>query len=317
MKKILLLSLILIFLGAGCSLSEKTEKAKDLTLEEAKTKVTDFINGYLMEPGSEVSIKEASEENGMFKIVVNVTEGQEVISYLTKDGKKFFPQVMDIEEIISNSEKNDEAAQAPANTEIPKQDKAVAELFVMAFCPYGVQAENAMLPVVDLLKDKADIKIRYIASIAGDDINQVSSLHGPIEGIEDARQLCVAKNYDTLTLWKYVNEINQSCYPIYSQGDEAYKKCWEAAAKTAKVDVKKISACVESEGPALIKAEDEYASSFGVSGSPTLIINGVKFNGSRTADAFKTAICNGFNNPPEECATVLDTVSAAASGGCQ
>lgn len=318
MKKILFLGLVLVFLSSGCSLLKNTKEAKALTPEEAKTRVADFINENLMQPGSEVSIKEISEENGMYKIIVNISEGQEITSYLTKDGKKFFPQVMDIDEVVAqNANKTEAGDNAAANQEIPKQDKPLVELFVMAFCPYGVQAEDAMLPVVDLLKDKADINIRFIASIEGDDINQVKSLHGPIEGIEDARQLCVAKNYDNATLWNYVSEINKNCYSIYNQGGEVYKKCWEAAAKTAKVDTKKIEKCVTSEGPDLIRAEDAVASANSVSGSPTLLINGVKYNGGRTADAFKTAICSGFTTPPAECAEVLDATTAAASGGCE
>lgn len=319
MKKILFLSLVLIFLSTGCSLPKTTKEAKALTPEEAKIRVTDFINNNLMQPGSEVSIKEVTEENGMYKIIVNITGGQEIISYLTKDGKKFFPQVMDIDEVASQKAQADEAdgESAAANAEIPKQDKAAAELYVMAFCPYGVQAEEALLPVFELLKDKADINIRYIASIEGDDISAVKSLHGPIEGIEDARQLCVAKNYDSATLWKYVSEINKNCYAIYRQGDDIYKKCWQAAAKTAKADVNKIDKCVTGEGAGLIKAEDEAATASGVSGSPTLIINGVKYNGSRTADGFKTAICSGFTTPPAECSETLDATAAAASGGCE
>ena len=78
----------------------------------------------------------------------------------------------------------------------------------MSFCPYGVIATDAMSPVAGLLGDKADINVRYIASIEGDDINQVKSLHGPIEGIEDARQLCVLNNYGQEAYWNYVDEIN-------------------------------------------------------------------------------------------------------------
>lgn len=319
MKKFIFLSLAVAIIASGCSFPKNTKQAKALTPEEAKTRVTDFINKNLMQAGSEVSIKEVSEENGMYKIIVNVSEGQEITSYLTKDGKKFFPQVMDIDEVAAQNanKKSADAGEVEAPKDIPKTDKPEAELYVMSFCPYGVQAEDAMLPVFDLLKGKADIKIRFIASIEGDDINKVKSLHGPIEGIEDARQLCVAKNYDAETLWKYVSEINKNCYPIYRNGDEVYKECREKAAKTAKVDVKKIEKCVTDEGPALIRAEDEAAGAKGVSGSPTIFINGAKYSGGRTAEAFKQAICSGFNTQPEECVKVLESTGAAASGGCE
>ena len=253
----------------------------------------------------------------MYKLVINMSSGQEVTSYITKDGTKFFPQVMDIAEVEGKNTNADQAsAQAPPVANAPKSDNPKVELFVMSFCPYGVIAANAMSPVAGLLGDKADINVRYIASIEGDDINQVKSLHGPIEGIEDARQLCVLSNYGQETYWNYVDEINEKCYPIYRNGDDVYKTCWQTAAKNAGVNISKIDTCVENEGPALIKKEDEIAKSNGVSGSPTLIINGAKINAARSPEGYKAAICDAYNNPPEECKIALSAEGGAADGGC-
>lgn len=317
MKKIIILSLMLVFATTGCDKLGTETKVKTLSLEEAKVKAVDFINKNLMQPGTTVSIKEASEEDGMYKLAINMSNGQEVTSYITKDGKKFFPQAMDIEEVESknqNTDKPDDQPQAAANA--PKTDKPKVELFVMSFCPFGVIAEDAMSPVVDLLGDKADVNIRYIASIEGDDINNVKSLHGPIEGIENARQICVLNNYGQEKFWQYVNEINEKCYPIYRNGDDIYKACWQTAAKNAGVNISKIDTCVDKEGPSLIKKEDEIAKGYGVSGSPTLIINGTKINAARNPDGYKTAICNAYNNPPEECKIALSADGGAAQGGC-
>ncbi len=319
MKKTIILSIALIFLVAGCSLPlSKNSKNREqvLGIEEAKIKVVDFINNNLMQPGSTVSVKEITEENNLYKVVVNMSNGQEIISYLTKDGKKFFPQVMDITE-IEEKNKDKQATQAPQPTTVPKTDKPKVELFVMSFCPYGVQAEKAMDPVVKLLGERADIDVRFIASIEGDDLNNVKSLHGAIEGIEDARQLCVAKNYEEVIFWKYVNNINEDCYPIYRKGDDVYKECWEKAARDAGVNINKINSCLDKEGVSLISAEDTAAKGYGVSGSPSLVINGVKANPSRTPEGYKAAICDSFNSSPEECGTVLEsTGDAPASGGC-
>ena len=50
--------------------------------------------------------------------------------------------------------------------------------------------------------------------------------------------------------------------------------------------------------------------------SPTLVINGVEYNGARTPEGYKQAICNSFETAPAECSTVLSAVSTAVSGGC-
>ena len=322
MKKIIFLSLALALITAGCSLTDKN-KMVIISPEEIKVMATSFINENLLQPGTEATIKEVSDENGMYKLKISLPggqdgNGQEVDSYVSKDGKKFFVSGLDVEEVKAKNQANKTPAEgeAQANTTTPKTDKPVVELFVMAFCPYGVQAEGVMAPVFDLLKDKADIKIRFIASVSGDDINNVQSLHGPIEGIEDARQLCVAKNYSQEILWKYITGINKDCYAIYRNGDDIYETCWKNAAKAAGVNAAKVENCVKSEGVALINAEDQAAKQYGVSGSPTLLINGVKSQAAWTPEGYKTAICGAFNNPPAECSEVLASTGAAASGGC-
>lgn len=317
MKKTIIAGLALVFVMTGCNLAGGGKNI--ISLEDAKKATTDFINSYLMQPGSAVTVREVSEEGGLYKAVVVLPDGNETTSYLSKDGTKFFPQVMDVAEYevkAKEQEAQQQAAEVKSLAEIPKLEKTVAELFVMSFCPYGVQAEQVMAPVVDLLGDKADIQIRFIASVPGNDLDQVQSLHGKIEGIEGARQLCVAKNYDTDTFWNYLKAINNDCYPIYRNGEDAYEVCWKKAAVAAKVDTGKIESCLKNEGAALIKAEDESAKGYGVSGSPTLIINGARYNGARTPEGYKTAICNGFNNPPAECAEQLSTTGGAANGGC-
>lgn len=335
MKKIVVLSLFLVFLASGCTLQDKLftknkagSKLPVLSTEEAKTKVLTFINKNLMQPGQEVTIKEMADEGNLFKVVVVMPNKQEIVSYLSKDGANFFPQVMNVAEIeAKNAEKantdtatENKPADAPkAAADVKKADKAKVELFVMGFCPYGVIAEQAMAPVYTLLGKKADINIRYIASVEGNDIKNVQSLHGPIEGIEDARQLCVLKNYNKDVLWKYVSAINKDCYPVYRDGEETYAKCWKTAAKNAGADVDKISTCIEKEGASLIQKEDTLAKSYGVSGSPTLVINGETVNAERTADGYKTAICNGFKTKPAECSKKLSTTDAsggAPAGGC-
>jgi len=326
MKKIILSALVLSVIISGCSLGNKN-KMVVITPEAANELAGSFINENLLQPGTTATIKEVTEENGLYKVVVSLPggadgAGQEVDSYMSKDGKKFFVNGIDIAEVQAKNQANEadpNAAPADNGAAVTKTDKPVVELFVMSFCPYGVQAEGVMAPVFDLLKDKADIKIRFIASIAGDDINNVQSLHGPVEGIEDARQLCVEKNHGKDVLWKYITNINKDCYPIYRNGDDVYKTCWQKAAKDAGItNTAKIDTCVKNEGVAMIGAEDQTAKQYGVTGSPTLVINGVKSNAARTPEGYKTAICAAFNNPPAECSETLVSADGAAapSGGC-
>jgi glutaredoxin len=221
---------------------------------------------------------------------------------------------LDITQNLPTTTSNQTQQQQPQET--PKTAKPTVQLFVMAFCPYGIQAEDAMKPVADLLGSKADIKVHFIANVGGTTPDSIQSLHGAVEAQEDLRQVCIMKYYDQKTYWNYVMTIDSNCSSIRSD-TTAFETCWKNAATKASINVSKISTCSNSsEGVGLVKADDDLSSANGVTGSPTLIINGVLYNGGRTPDAYKTAICNAFTTQPSECSQNLSATGAAASGNC-
>ena len=180
-------------------------------------------------------------------------------------------------------------------------------LFVMSFCPYGIQAENAMKPVVDLLGDKVGIVPHFIVNVQG---TSVQSLHGPTEAQEDMRQACIWKYYDQTTYWDYVSSFNNDC--SLSNADT----CWKTAASSASIDTAKIETCATNEGVTLMLAEQNLTEKYGVSGSPTLIIDGQQSNADRTSEGYKAAVCAVITPRPAECGQTLNSTGAAASGGC-
>jgi len=320
MKKLFftLIILSLIVIVSGCAFTKDRELSDIISPEEAKAKAEEFINNYLVDPGNEAiisNIEDSENYSDYYKVIVDTVNTKGIESLISKDGKKF---IMRDDSVNMEEYAQEVASQAgqTAQAEIPKSDNPKVELFVMAFCPYGVQAEASMAPVFDLLRDKVNINIRYIAGASGNELSSISSLHGNIEGVEDARQLCIAKNYSKKQLWDYVSRINKDCYPIYNQGGDVYKSCWEKSAKGAGLNVDKINICLSDEGVELIKADSQLANQYGVSGSPSLIINGVIYSGGRTPEAYKQAICSAFNNQPEECGIALDDSSGDVNGGC-
>jgi len=275
-------------------------------------KTVDFLNKNIITGDSKASIDSTSEMSGILNITVLYQERQIPI-YATSDGKFLILPgggLIDMTQPLPTEEPTQEQPQ-----EVPKTDKPIAQLFVMAFCPYGIQAENIMKPVVNLLGSKTDIQVRFIANVGGTTPDSVSSLHGAPEAQEDLRQVCIIKYYDQKTYWNYLMTINSVCSSKYNDAT-AYDACWKDAAKQAGIDATKIDTCSKGEGVSLLKADDELSSSKGVSGSPTLIINGVTYSGSRTPDAYKEAICNAFTTVPSECSQQLSTEGSAASGGC-
>ncbi|MFH1106257.1 MAG: hypothetical protein V1731_03570 [Candidatus Aenigmatarchaeota archaeon] len=269
-------------------------------------KAIDYINSNIVQGGgvSFVSVK----DSGAFYEVTTLYQGQEIPIYVTKDGAYVF--------LSQPAGLKPESTTTTLPQAIPKTDNPKVELFVMSFCPYGAQAENFMKPVVDLIGSKIDMEVRFIASVAGTTTDSVDSLHGANEAMEDLRQLCIMKNYVQADYWKYLAAFNNDCTSM-SQNANALDTCWKASATSAGMNVDLIDSCSKgSEAIDLLKSDEIASQQYNAYNSPTLIINGINYNGARTSEAFKQAICSAFNNVPSECAQTLSNSASAAGGAC-
>lgn len=240
------------------------------------------------------------EESGLYKVNFNY-QGQVVPVYVTRDGT-LAGSLAPVIEVSTNSSSDSQTQ------EIPKSEKPQVDLYVMSFCPYGNRGEDTMLPVYNLLKDNVDWNIHYIVSVSGDTIR---SLHGQPEIDQNIREVCVKRDYGLDAFWKFINYVNQNC-----GGDG---NCWEDAAKEAGADPTKIQSCFDNDGLELMKVEAAASNKAGATGSPTLLINGVKSNTIyqyENSEAYKQAICNAFNEAPEECTTELTSSGTSAGGSC-
>ncbi len=244
-----------------------------------------------------LTIKSVDEVSGVYKVNFDY-QGAVVPYYVTKDGR----YAGSLSLLDTSSANSDSQTQTPKD--IPKSNRPVVELYVFTYCPYGLQMEKAMVPVAKLLGDKIDFKIR-----------QIGAMHGEFEKIEAERQLCIEKNYPN----KYLD------YLVAFAEDTSIGACkGDATCLTSKlsslyskfgIDANKINSCMSADGDKLYNAELSNSESKGVSGSPTIIINGVETSLSRSPDAVKTAICAAFNTSPSECSQKLSTSQASAGFG--
>ena len=313
MKKIIILSLILAFFATGCSLTG-ADSQKILSPEEAKATAIDFINNNLMQPGSEVSVKEIAEDNNLYKIVLNMSSGQEITSYLSKDGKLFFPQVMNIEEVAKEAEQNknqEEANKTAASADVPKTEKAKVELFVMSHCPYGTQIEKGIIPAIEALGDDVDFELKFCDY----------AMHGKKELDEQLNQHCIQEN-EPEKLFEYLK-----CF--LGEAD-ATEKCLDST----RINRSKLTACInqtdeEYKVTELYNDQNTWTSGrfpqyninkddvlkYGVSGSPGLVINGVKISSARDSNSILKTICAGYENAPAGCAAELSSASPSPGFG--
>jgi glutaredoxin len=269
-----------------------------------------YINNNLVQSGTNVTIVSIGESRGLYELKARY-QSEVITLYTTKDCTLLFTNTVN----MTTTGSQQAAQETPATHTPVKSARPTVDMYVMSFCPYGTQAETVMSPVVDLLKAKADIRIRYITTITGSTADSVDSLHGMSEAKEDLQQVCINKYYPE-KFWAYLDTFNKECYPSW-QNATALASCRKNTTEALSIDRAKIDTCAQgAEGLALLKADETASAKDGATASPMLFINGVQYSGARTPDAFKQAICNSFDTVPAECSTVLSSTSASASGGC-
>ncbi len=266
-----------------------------------------YVNGNLVEAGTAATLVSANETHGMYQVTVDY-QGEVIPLFVTRDCDLLFMAGRDMNIAIGTP--------APTPTPTPvKTDRPGVELYVMSFCPYGIQAETAMKPVSDLLGSRADIRVLYLTRVGGTTVASVESLHGPVEVQEDFRQACIEKHYPD-RFWDYLSGFNAACSSL-SGNATATAGCSARVSSSLGMDNTGIDGCVTGpEGLDLISSDEASAVKAGAASSPTLLINGVEYGGARTPEAYKQAICGSFTTTPAECQTVLSTQQAAAGGSC-
>jgi hypothetical protein len=192
-----------------------------------------------------------------------------------------------------------------------KTDKPVVEAFVMSYCPYGTQIEKGLIPVANLLKDKIDFSVKFCDY----------AMHGQKEVNENLLQYCIQKEDKA----NYLNYL----YCFLNASDST------GCLKSAKVNTDKVNACVKSTD-AQYKITESYNdqskwisgsyppfdvqkdlnTKYGVEGSPTFVLNGVKIDGTgRDPQSLLKAICGTFKTAPAECSETLSGASPSAGFG--
>lgn len=275
---------VVYFKVKKCPISPQVKKENFLPPQEAVQKAIDFINQNLLK-GKTASLIEASEESGIYKFKIKIGNNEGTL-FVTKDGKILFPIAYDITQKPKNSKKQS----------LEKRERPDVKLFVMSYCPFGLQMEKAILPVWKLLKDKADIGVYFVDYI----------MHGKKEMQENLRQYCIQKEQNE----KYLDYL--SCF--LENGD------FENCLNKAKIDKEKLNLCVKQTDEEFKISENfdkkrfppfnvhkELNEKYGVAGSPTLVINDKVVTVERSPEKIKEVICKAFLNQPQQCQQKLSS----------
>lgn len=153
---------------------------------------------------------------------------------------------------------------------VRRMAKPTLELFVMSYCPFGVQAEEKIIPIVKKFGEKIDFKLRFIAqekdNPSSQEITPFTSLHGYPEVAENIRQLLIAQEYPD----RYLDYI-------LCRG-EKLEESWEECAEKLDIDVSRIQRLFGTpEATELFRENIKRAAALGIRASPTVLVDNRPF----------------------------------------
>lgn len=256
--------------------------------DRAGENFVDYINS---RGGAQIEYVDSKAYGPNLYEVIVLADGKEVPAHITQDGR-YFVQVISAlieEEVKETSE---------PTQEVVKADLPVAELFVMTHCPFGTQAEKGFIPFVKAMGETIDAKIRFVHYYMHTNSQ---------EEVETPRQVCIREEQGDLFL-DYL-----TCFLGGSAGTPA-----EALACEVEVGIDSVALadCIDTgRGEEYYQEDSQLSESYGVRGSPTLVLNGEIISSGRSAAAYLDTVCQGFNEVPELCGEELDSTNPSAGFG--
>ncbi len=290
--------LLVVSLSSQCPLTSQVISSKS-----AGDKTLDLINKYFVQ-GASAQLSGVSKESGLYKVSI-LYNGQKTPVYMSLDGMLMIlpgAGVINISEFEASMNEKTQNTNAPTQSNIPKTEKPSVELFVMSHCPYGTQIEKGILPVVNLLKDKIDFKVRFVHY----------AMHGKTEVDEELRQYCIQKDQPDkfLTYLSYFLEEGNSDSALTRAGIDKNKlnACITATDAEFKVteNYNDHSKWLNGKYP-LFNVNKDLNTKYGVGGSPTLIINGVTVQSERDSASLLKTVCSAFSTTLSECNSKLSS----------
>jgi len=273
----------------------------DVGSNKASGNLVNYINSL---GKGDATLVNTTKDSGMYLVNVGF-QNQTIPVYVSLDGQYLIPDRIPLSTTPAAAAKATTAQTAQQPKDVPKSDKPVADFFVFAYCPYGTQMEKALVPVYNLLKDKAQINIVFIGA-----------MHGEFEHVESLRQICINKNYGEDKWFAYLDKFLVNSAIGSCQGtDSCVNPLIETIFTQIGVDKTKINSCMASDAEAIYQANEKQAQAAGIGSSPTVTVNGVQVSMGRSPALVQQGICSAFNSAPSECSQTLSSTSASPGFG--
>lgn len=209
----------------------------------------------------------------------------------------------------------------PSSVEQVLQERAAGggriemDLFVMSLCPYGMEAERVLLPLVEKFKDQVGLDIHFIADEADSSAAPASAARRPAS-VQPRRVSCAAAATSGNGPFRSLHgqeEIDESQRQLIVLADHperyrAYLLCrsrqgpggdWRLCARAAGLDSDSLQQrALGPQGERLFRENIRLANALRIDLSPTLLIDGEEFSGDFDGFSLARLICR--DRPDDE-----------------
>ena len=159
------------------------------------------------------------------------------------------------------------------------------------FCRKVVVNSPGFIPFVEAFGNKVDAKIRFVHYF----------MHEP-EETETPRQVCIREEQSD----KFLDYLG--CFLEDGDSDRCVSEIG--------IDESAMNECISSgRSDEYYDSDSELSNSYGVQGSPTLVVNGQIVNSARDPQSYLNTICEAFNDIPDACSLELSSASPSPMWG--
>jgi len=279
--------------------------------KQIEAKILDFVKQRSPSGAQDIQIVSTQRTGEVYKVDLSF-QGEKFPIYVTLDGKYLIGDLIPLDIPLQQNLTNTSSDNQAGNEEkaVPKTDKPKVELFVMSHCPFGLQMEKGIIPVISLLKDKIDFELKFV----------YYAMHGEKEVREQLNQYCIQKEQKAklipyLTCFIEAGD-SEKCLTNVSIDRNKLSQCVNKTDADFKIieNLNDKSKWLNGRFPefSIYKSDNDK---YNVAGSPTLVINGVEVSTARNPQALLNKICDAFTSKPGECSTTLATSNPSAGFG--
>ena len=299
LKLVLFTSVVALLAGvsvgyiAGNSASDESpkneKKVKNVSIDELKNRVSDFVNYNLLKPGVKAELLEASEEDQFYKFYFSIEkDGSKVADlnlYTTKDGEYVILNLIEIPENIEKV-RTDDVVKNPSGTvrsgsqtgfddeNEPYIGDENADIVIVGYssysCPFSKRFTVETLP-----KIMENFSVKYVF--------KDFPVHGEPSIKAHEAAYCAAEQGK---YWEYHDIL----FERQSEWRGDLSKLIDYA-ELLQLDTDEFKACLDSgKYREEVLKDREEGSKLGVKGTPTLFINGKKIVGAQPYRVFEEAI---------------------------